>query len=143
MVRARSGRRGGRRRGGAGGGRRRWIGRLTPASSGRRSRYTLVPRWGAMPPQTATDPHHGAPLASATASPVRSPRTSVSISCDDCALRESPACDDCLVSFVLGREPDDAMVIDAEEARAVRMLTRVGLVPRLRHSAVEGDWAAG
>ncbi|HAM02662.1 MAG TPA: hypothetical protein DCQ30_10640 [Acidimicrobiaceae bacterium] len=59
----------------------------------------------------------------------------IAISCDECALQETDACDDCLVSFVLGREPDDAVVIDAEEARAVRMLARAGLVPALRFAS--------
>ncbi len=67
----------------------------------------------------------------------------ISISCDDCELQGSSACEDCLVSFVLGREPDDAVVVDVEEARAMRMLSRAGLVPGLRHSGVDPDWAAG
>jgi hypothetical protein len=67
---------------------------------------------------------------------------SISISCDDCSLRGTGACDDCLVSFVLEREPDDAVVVDVAEARAMRMLARAGLVPALRHSAVEEDWVA-
>jgi hypothetical protein len=68
-------------------------------------------------------------------------RTSISISCDDCDLQGTSACEDCLVSFVLGRDPDDAVVVDVEEARAMRMLSRAGLVPGLRHSGVEEDWA--
>jgi hypothetical protein len=67
----------------------------------------------------------------------------ISISCDDCDLRGSSACDDCLVSFVLGREPDDAVVVDVEEARAMRMLSRAGLVPGLRHSELEDTWQTG
>jgi hypothetical protein len=55
------------------------------------------------------------------------------ISCDECAMQHTDTCDDCLVSFILNREPGDAVVIDAEEARAVRMLTAVGLVPGPRH----------
>jgi hypothetical protein len=54
------------------------------------------------------------------------------ISCDECAMQHTNACDDCLVSFILDREPG-GVVIDAEEARAVRMLTSVGLVPGPRH----------
>ncbi|MGD0320404.1 MAG: hypothetical protein ABSC00_02185 [Acidimicrobiales bacterium] len=61
----------------------------------------------------------------------------ISISCDDCELRASDACEDCLVSFVLGREPDDAVVVDVAEARALRLLSGAGLVPQLRHSAVD------
>jgi len=68
---------------------------------------------------------------------------SICISCDDCELQGSAACDDCLVTFVLGREPDDAVVVDVEEARAMRMLSRAGLVPALRHSGVDRDWATG
>jgi hypothetical protein len=38
-----------------------------------------------------------------------------------------------VVTFLCGREPDEALIIDAAEERAVRMLSRVGLVPALRH----------
>ena len=54
------------------------------------------------------------------------------ISCDECSLQGTDACDDCVVSFLLDREPEDAVVIDADEARAMRMLERAGLVPTLR-----------
>lgn len=56
------------------------------------------------------------------------------ISCDDCVMQATDACEDCVVTFICGREPDDAVIIDAAEARAVRMLARNGLVPELRHS---------
>jgi hypothetical protein len=59
----------------------------------------------------------------------------LTIDCDCCELQGSAACDDCVVTFLLGREPDDAVVIDADEARAMRMLERAGLVPTLRFSA--------
>ena len=62
------------------------------------------------------------------------PEGGLTIDCDCCALRDTDACDDCVVSFLLGREPDDAVVIDADEARAMRMLERAGLVPTLRFS---------
>jgi hypothetical protein len=80
--------------------------------------------------------HHGAIIGLMT-------RTAISISCDDCDLQATSACEDCLVSFVLGRDPDDAVVVDVEEARAMRMLSRAGLVPGLRHSGVDPDWATG
>ena len=57
------------------------------------------------------------------------------IDCDECVMAGTSACDDCVVSFILRREPGEALVIDAEEERAVRMLARAGLVPRLRHVA--------
>lgn len=56
----------------------------------------------------------------------------LTVDCDSCAMRATAACDDCVVTFLLGREPDDAVVIDADEARALRMLERAGLVPTLR-----------
>ena len=62
----------------------------------------------------------------------------LTIDCDCCALQNTAACDDCVVSFLLEREPDDAVVIDADEARAMRMLERAGLVPTLRFSTQTG-----
>ncbi len=62
----------------------------------------------------------------------------LTIDCDCCELQGPAACDDCVVTFLLGREPDDAVVIDADEARAMRMLERAGLVPTLRFSAGSG-----
>jgi len=56
------------------------------------------------------------------------------ISCDDCVMQATDACEDCVVTFICGRDPDDAVIIDAAEARAVRMLARNGLVPDLRHT---------
>jgi hypothetical protein len=62
------------------------------------------------------------------------PEGDLTIECDCCVLRHTDACEDCVVSFLLEREPDDAVVIDADEARAMRMLERAGLVPTLRFS---------
>lgn len=59
--------------------------------------------------------------------------TSFTISCDDCAGQGTDACTDCVVTFICGREPDDAVIIDAREERAVRLLAGAGLVPGLRH----------
>ena len=55
------------------------------------------------------------------------------IDCDDCVMSGSSACRDCVVSFVVGREPGDALVVDADEERALRLLGGEGLVPTLRH----------
>ncbi len=66
------------------------------------------------------------------------PQGGLTIDCDCCALQNTAACDDCVVSFLLEREPDDAVVIDADEARAMRMLERAGLVPTLRFSTQAG-----
>ena len=62
----------------------------------------------------------------------------LTISCDDCSLQASSACDDCVVTFLCGREADDAVVIDVAEARAVRLLSEAGLVPSLRHTRRTG-----
>ena len=48
-------------------------------------------------------------------------------------MAATEACGDCVVSFILGREPGDAVVVDADEERALRALGDEGLVPRLRH----------
>jgi hypothetical protein len=59
--------------------------------------------------------------------------TSLTISCEDCSMQSTPACQECVVSFLCDHEPADAVVIDVEEARVVRMLGRSGLTPPLRH----------
>ena len=62
----------------------------------------------------------------------------ITIDCDECKLQHTSACEGCLVSFLLERDPGDAVVIDAAEARAVRLLERAGLVPNLRFDARAG-----
>jgi hypothetical protein len=58
-------------------------------------------------------------------------------------MQHTSACDDCVVSFIVGREPGTAIVIDVAEVRALRRLSDAGLVPRLRHRAREGSgWSA-
>ncbi len=57
----------------------------------------------------------------------------VVIDCDDCMMRNSDACADCVVTYICGREPDDAVVIDIADLRAMRLLADAGLVPELRH----------
>jgi hypothetical protein len=63
----------------------------------------------------------------------------VTIDCDACTLKDSDACSGCLVSFVLDREPGDAVIFDAAEARAVRLLARGGLVPGSRFEAADAS----
>jgi hypothetical protein len=59
----------------------------------------------------------------------------LTIDCSDCRMQHTPACEDCVVTFICGHDAGDALVIDAAEERAVRLLSRAGLVPRLRHEA--------
>ena len=62
----------------------------------------------------------------------------LTISCDDCAMQHTETCDDCIVTFICGRAPGQAVVIDVAEARAVRLLAQGGLVPGLRHARRTG-----
>lgn len=53
-------------------------------------------------------------------------------------MQHTPTCADCLVTFLDGTEPAGAVVIDVEEARALRRLSAAGLVPELRHARRTG-----
>ena len=57
------------------------------------------------------------------------------IDCNTCTMQHSSACDDCMVTYLCEREPDDAVVIDLAELRAVKLLSEAGLVPQLRHTS--------
>ena len=66
----------------------------------------------------------------------------LTISCDSCAMQASSHCDDCVVTFLCaddgqqhgqGHGVRQAVVLDLEELRAVRLLAQAGLVPTLRH----------
>jgi hypothetical protein len=55
------------------------------------------------------------------------------ISCDECSMQHSSHCRDCVVQAVVDPAPKHgAMVIDADEERALRELARAGLVPEIR-----------
>jgi len=60
----------------------------------------------------------------------------VTISCDECRLEGTSACEDCVVTFLLSSESRRpapvGVIVDAAEARAMRMLERAGLLPSLR-----------
>lgn len=64
--------------------------------------------------------------------------STITVECETCVMRDTAACDDCVVTYLLGREPDDAVVIDADEARAMRMLEHAGLLPTLRFQGRAG-----
>lgn len=59
--------------------------------------------------------------------------TPLVIDCSDCSLQATSACKDCLVTFICGRDADEAVVIDVAEERALRLLSNSGLVPPVRH----------
>lgn len=56
------------------------------------------------------------------------------IDCDACRHQGTDQCRDCVVTFLLDREGEGAVVVDADEARALRSLGEAGLVPLLRLS---------
>lgn len=62
---------------------------------------------------------------------------SVTIDCDTCVMQDTPACSDCVVTYLCGRVDEEAVeqavVISLDDFRAMRALAEVGLVPELRH----------
>ncbi len=62
----------------------------------------------------------------------------VLIDCDECALQETSACADCVVTFLCGEEAGQPVVVDLAEARAMRLLGEAGLAPPLRHARRTG-----
>jgi len=57
----------------------------------------------------------------------------LTIECDGCTMQGTNVCNDCGVTFICDRAPEDAVVFDAVEERTLRLLGRSGLVPPLRH----------
>lgn len=62
------------------------------------------------------------------------------IECAGCPACGSVHCEDCLVTFLAGRDADDAVVFDASEERALRLLRVKGLLGEVveRRPAVAG-----
>lgn len=59
----------------------------------------------------------------------------LTISCDDCSMQCTSACDDCVVTFVMGDTSPaehEPLILDLEQARVVRMFSRAGLIPDLK-----------
>lgn len=59
------------------------------------------------------------------------------IDCSDCSRQRTSSCQDCVVTFVTSREPDEAVVVDAAEFAALRRLSAAGLIPTLRHDSAD------
>jgi PHD/YefM family antitoxin component YafN of YafNO toxin-antitoxin module len=49
-------------------------------------------------------------------------------------MQASNACDDCIVTYICDREPEQAVVIDLADFRAMKLLADAGLVPDLKHT---------
>ena len=67
---------------------------------------------------------------------------SITIDCDECIMRATTACTDCVVTFICDRtdlsgssRTESALVFDLAEQRAVRWFAEAGMVPTLRHCA--------
>lgn len=58
------------------------------------------------------------------------------ISCDTCIMRNTDACNDCMMSFLCDSDETEAVVLNLQELRDIRLLAQAGLVPTLRHRAV-------
>lgn len=59
--------------------------------------------------------------------------TCISIDCACCIRQGTDTCADCVVTFLVNREPNEAVIIDVAEFAALRRLQVAGLVPELRH----------
>jgi hypothetical protein len=52
------------------------------------------------------------------------------IDCDLCVAKDTGACDDCVVTFILN--PSRPFDLEDDEVEALELLAEEGLVPRLR-----------
>jgi len=66
----------------------------------------------------------------------------VSISCTACVRRGTSDCADCLVTHVLGDEPE-TLELTGEGAKIARLFVNEGLVPRLRYVALGSTHTQG
>jgi hypothetical protein len=78
-----------------------------------------------------TDRHPDATAAGITSD--GGPSDGITIDCDACIMRDTDACADCVVTFLCDREPNEAVLLDLDELRALRRLADAGLAPQLRH----------
>lgn len=65
----------------------------------------------------------------------------MTIDCGTCSRHQTASCGDCVVTFIVEREPDEAVVIDVAEFSALRRLQSAGLVPDLLHDGGEAPLA--
>jgi hypothetical protein len=60
------------------------------------------------------------------------------VDCAVCVMRDTSACDDCLVTYICDRDPGEAVIITIDELRSMRALSDAGLVPGLKHQRPTG-----
>ena len=58
--------------------------------------------------------------------------TPLRFGCDECSLRHTAHCEDCLLTHMCSEE-DGSVVVSLDDLRLVRRLQAGGLVPPLRH----------
>lgn len=58
----------------------------------------------------------------------------LTIDCNRCVMQHTNACDDCVVSYIVGQDANEPIVLDFNERRACEILKDVGLVPTNRFS---------
>ena len=54
------------------------------------------------------------------------------IDCDECVMRHTASCNDCIMTALCERSDDGPVAFDDIESHAVHLLSSAGLVPRLR-----------
>jgi len=63
----------------------------------------------------------------------------LTISCDECSMRCTAACADCVVTYLLSERPDheqplhELLDLDRDQVRVVRLFGDAGMVPGLRY----------
>ena len=70
--------------------------------------------------------------------PVPPSEPGIIIDCDACVAQFTDACDDCLVSYLVGHETGTPVVLDQDEQTAVGLLVDGGLVPPSRFASRNG-----
>lgn len=63
------------------------------------------------------------------ASDDRASDPTLTIDCEVCVGLGTSACDDCVVSYVIGSTPGDGLRLDRDEARQLDLLADAGLAP--------------
>jgi hypothetical protein len=85
-------------------------------------------------PESAASANTAAPTDQTGASADHQPV--LMISCDTCIMRQTDACNDCMMSVLCDVNESEAVVLNLQELRDIRLLAQAGLVPTLRHRAV-------
>jgi hypothetical protein len=62
-------------------------------------------------------------------------QTVSSISCGDCTMADTSACDDCVISLLAEGPPFERRIdLDASEANTLELFSRAGITPSVRHT---------